>query len=169
MGIKAFVKKAVSNPAVCQIKIAEIASMCEALISGLVEMRIRYIQIQYAGTGLGAPGVDFPKFRAEAAKALEKELFGVCPKCHLVTNGEQLIRVYNIRKRIRREVGSFAFDPPIAIAMATRIAAELPECAELLKDKCRHANCNCREILIFWRPRESKKLTKRLAKMGIKI
>jgi len=166
MGIKAFVRKATVgfSPADCRIKIPEIAGMCDALISGLVEMRV-----WHARSTLNE-FVDFPKFKAEAAGALEKNLLGVCPKCHTVTKGEQLLQVYDFRERMRTEVGPVAIDQPIAIAIASRILAELSGGVErLLKGRCRNSSCNCERILVFWRAHESKKLTKRLAKMGIEI
>lgn len=35
--------------------------------------------------------------------------------------------------------------------------------------KCRNPNCDCEEILIFWRHNEDKEIIDRLTKMGIKI
>lgn len=69
--IKAFVNKAVWHPADCRIEISEIAGLCDAFIRGLVELRVRLRPYE----------VDFPKFKAEATRALETKLLGACPEC----------------------------------------------------------------------------------------
>lgn len=151
--VQAFVAKAVWNPADCQIEISEIAGWCDAFIRGLVEWRVTYIKLTRFGEE-----VNFPEFKADAIRALETKLLGVCPECHIVTNGEQLIRIYKIVDEMRTKAGPFF------------VAEELSSGVErFLEGKCRNSNCDCKEILIFWRPHEDKKATNRLAKMEIKI
>jgi hypothetical protein len=151
--IQKFAEKAVLHPADCQIEILEIVGLCDVFIRSFVEKAHFFAQLH--SKGLALP--DFPKYKADATRALEKKSLGVCPKCHTVTNGEQLVQVYKIAEEMRTEVGMFSI-------VALSGGAE-----RFLQGKCRNSNCDCKEILVFWRPQEDKKATDRLAKMGIKL
>ena len=166
--IKAFVEKATVcfSSADCRIKISDIAGMCDALIRGLVELRVGQARLTLNEF------VDFPKFKAEATCAFETKLLGVCPECHIVTNGEQLVQMYRLVEEMRKKVDMAKSLSSIGVEPSSFIAKELLSSdveLSFLKGKCRNSNCDCEEILIFWRPHEDKKATNRLAKMGIKI
>ena len=140
--IRKFVERAAQGPANCRIDISRIADLYDAFInypvSALFSLEER---------GLAHP-TDVPR---DSIGLLCSKSLGVCPKCHIVTNGDWLLHMHLVK-------GS-----SVSSALMSK------DYARFLTGKCRNPNCDCKDILIFWRPHESKKLTNDLAKMGIEI
>lgn len=82
---------------------------------------------------------------------LRSKSLGVYPKCYTVTKGEWLVHMDLVKSS------------GMGMALMSK------DYARFLIGKCRNPNCDCEEILIFWRPNEDKGIKNRLAKMGIKI
>lgn len=87
-------------------------------------------------------------------RLLDSKSLGVCPKCYTATRGEWLSGFYV--KKLMMQRGTHVIE-----------LGRSSDTERFLKGICRNPNCDCKEILIFWRPDEDKGTTDRLAKMGI--